>query len=71
VQLGWQIGEEGSVIMPEPLFTPRVHPSAFAASIVHPSVLSVRKWSAGLYSSSASKEVVMHAGNKQCSQPMS
>lgn len=23
-QLGWQIGEEGSVIMPEPLFTPRV-----------------------------------------------
>lgn len=22
-QLGWQIGEEGSVIMPEPLFTPR------------------------------------------------
>ncbi len=24
VQLGWQIGEEGSVIMPEPLFTPRV-----------------------------------------------
>lgn len=24
VQLGWQIGEEGSVIMPEPIFTPRV-----------------------------------------------
>lgn len=27
-QLGWQMEEEGSVIMPEPLFTSRVSPAA-------------------------------------------